>query len=310
MRRSVALLTVVVAGSLIGGCGTGDSRSSPTPTLAVASVTPTTTVPIVTSSPAPTPRPEWPFVRASCESFAGEPLVVVSLGTSESAGWGIRDDEAYSPQAAYPALYADLLCQELGVPVELRSYFPSQRGNQLARLAWWIQKVEDDAPLRADLAAADVVLLWALSSHDVVAALLLGGACRGDWPDPLKGCLEEKTGRIPAETDELFGLIKGLVGSETVVLAGDAYAPPAVVEMLADEPYRDVVKAMVDPYFTVKPMARKHGFVFVDTELEFNGTSRWKMPADGLFQSDGLHPTAAGALLTAKTYAAADGLGE
>jgi lysophospholipase L1-like esterase len=34
------------------------------------------------------------------------------------------------------------------------------------------------------------------------------------------------------------------------------------------------------------------------------------MPAAGLFQADGLHPTAAGSLEIARAFAAADGLGD
>ena len=81
---------------------------------------------------------EWPFVRTSCPSAAGEPLRLVALGTSETAGWGIRTTgKAYSPGEAYPARYADILCEELGRPVELHSYFPDQLRDVQAPLAWW-----------------------------------------------------------------------------------------------------------------------------------------------------------------------------
>jgi hypothetical protein len=36
---------------------------------------------------------EWPSVRASCPEAAGEPMRLVALGTSETAGWGIWSDE-------------------------------------------------------------------------------------------------------------------------------------------------------------------------------------------------------------------------
>ena len=84
---------------------------------------------------------EWPFVRTSCPAAAGEPMRLVALGTSETAGWGIRTDESYapqySPQEAHPARYADILCEELGRPVELHSYFPDQLRDVPAPLAWW-----------------------------------------------------------------------------------------------------------------------------------------------------------------------------
>jgi hypothetical protein len=306
MTRWLIVLGVVV---LAGGCASGTAQPTLTAPSAAALASPP--APSTTFTPAPTPRPEWPFVRISCETAPGDQLVVVALGTSETGGSGIREDESYSPQAAYPAIYADIVCRELGVPVDLRSYYAWQYANALAPLAWWIDKVRRDAGLRADLAAADVVLLWAMSSHDVIKAQYLPGACSGEWPDPLKACLVAKTAHIPSATDELFGLIGDLVGDDATVLAGDAYAPPFILhEAWSDQPYRDEVRRMLDPYYSVKPAAREHGFVFVDTELVFNGASRWDMPADGLFQADGVHPTAAGAQLTAETYALADGLGD
>ena len=101
-------------------------------------------------------------------------MLLVALGTSETAGWGIRPDEAYSPQEAYPAQYTDILCKELGVTVELHSYFPSPLADELAPLRWWNERVAGDSAMRADLAAAKILVLWVMSSHDIVPALALG----------------------------------------------------------------------------------------------------------------------------------------
>ncbi len=79
--------------------------------------------------------------------------------------------------------------------------------------------------------------------------------------------------------------------------------------MNADEQHRDEIKAMIDPLLPVQLSAEKYGFAFIDTELVFNGPSRWEMPEDGLFGADGLHLTAAGQQLAAITYAEHDGLG-
>ena len=57
-------------------------------------------------------------------------------------------------------------------------------------------------------------------------------------------------------------------------------------------------------------LAPRHGFTFVDTGLAFNGPTLEEMPAAGLFQADGLHPTAAGSLEIATAFAAADALGD
>lgn len=312
MKRVIAValtLSALVVG--MAACTSGGTPSSPSPAIsAVASASPPSPTAAPAGTPRSTPRPEWPFEATFCAEAAGEPWFVVALGTSETAGWGVRGDEAYSPQDAYPGLYAKVLCAELGAPVELHSYFPSQQGNELAPLAWWINKVGHDEAMRADLAAAHVIVLWAMSSHNIVKAMFLPGACSGDWPDPLKVCLEDATGHIPSQTDELFGLIAAMVRDDATVLAGDAFAPPIIMQLLGDAPYRDEVRTMLDPVFSVEPAAKKFDFRFVDTELAFNGPSRWEMPADGLLQADELHLTLAGQQLAAATYAEQDGLGD
>jgi lysophospholipase L1-like esterase len=59
-----------------------------------------------------------------------------------------------------------------------------------------------------------------------------------------------------------------------------------------------------------RPLVGKHGFTLVDLEVAFNGPTLDAMPAAGLFQSDGIHPTAAGAQAVAKVFAEADGIGD
>ena len=242
---------------------------------------------------------EWPFIRSSCPDAEGDPLLLVALGTSETAGYGISADEAY------PSQYADILCEELGRPVELHSYFP---GNESAPLAWWDEHVTGDPALRADLAAAGLVVLWPLSAHDVVGPLLFG-ECQGDWPDPLKACFVAATADIEPQMDTLFTAIGALVPDQAPILAADAYLLPAILDAWGAEPYFSEFRPLWDPHFVVERMAAKHGFTFVQTLAAFDGPSLSERPAQGLFQFDGIHPTAAGALLVAEVFAAADGLG-
>jgi hypothetical protein len=250
---------------------------------------------------------EWPFVRTSCPEAAGEPLPLVAMGTSETAGWGIRSDQSYSPQEAYPARYADLLCAGLGRPVVLHSYFPDQRSNTLAPLAWWNERLSTDEALRADLTTADVVVLWPFSVHDVVPALLFG-RCQGPWPEPLKGCFEAASADVQSQMDTAFSTIAELVPDTAVVLATDAYAPPAVLDAWGAEPYFGEIKQLVDPHYVVERLAPRYGFTMVGTEAAFNGPSLSEPPADGLFQADGIHPTALGAQLAAEVLSRDDGL--
>jgi hypothetical protein len=294
---SIRFGVLVLAIATLGGCGgtispTVPPISSPTPGATAPSQEPVSSF---LPTPGPTPVDVWPVVRSSCSAAVGDPRQLVAIGTSES------DDPG-----EFPELYADILCADLGAPVELHRYFPT-RG--LAPLAYWIDKARGDPELRADLAAADVIVLWAMSSHDIVPPLLLN-PCRGSWPDPLRACFDAATADIVAETDELFGLVADLVGEDAIVLAGDAYVPPAVVRLpWFDEPYGPEISRMVDPYYVVEPTAAKYGFTVVDTELAYNGPGRRAMPDESLFVSDGLHPSPAGSLRIAQLYAEADGIG-
>jgi lysophospholipase L1-like esterase len=253
---------------------------------------------------------EWPFIRTSCSGAAGEPMQLVALGTSETAGWGIRTDESYapqySPQEAYPARYADILCEELGRPVELHSYFPDQFGGWFP-IAWWNERLSGDAALRADLAAADVVVLWPLSSHDIGPVVVYGG-CRGEWPDPLRACLEAATADIEPQMDVAFSTIAALVLDRATVLANDGFVMPPVLDAWGAEPYYEQVSQLANPHYVLERLAPRYGFTVVGTQAAFNGPSLREPPADGLLQVDGIHPTALGAQLMAETLAQEDGL--
>jgi hypothetical protein len=312
-RRAGRLLAGLATITLVAGCATGTTTPGPnasaSPSEPAATPPPTSTAAPSAASPAPSPvaANEWPFVRSSCPGASGQPLLLVALGTSETAGWRIRTDEPYSPQDAYPAQYADTLCKELGVTVELHSYFPSQLAGGWFPLAFWNWHVANDQAMRADLAAARIVVLWAMGSHDIGPAIL--GGCSGDWPDPLKTCFEAATAKIPVETDRLFTVIAGLVPTGAKVLAAAPYGLPLVIERWGAEPYWKEMKPIFER-ITDRPLVRKHGFTLVDLEVAFNGPTLDAMPAAGLFQPDGIHPTAAGALAVAKVFAEADGIGD
>jgi len=292
--------------TLVAGCATGMTTPGPStsasPSEAAATQPPTSTAAPSTASPAPSPSAanEWPFVRSSCPGASGQPLLLVALGTSETAGYRIGPDEAY------PAQYADILCKELGVPVELHSYFPSPYEDRWFPLAWWNERVATDPAMRADLAAARIVALWFMGTHDISPAI--AGGCSGDWPDPLKTCFEAATAKIPAETDRLFTAIAGLVPTGAKVLAAAPYGLPLVIERWGAEPYWKELKSIFER--ATRPLVGKHGFTLVDLEVAFNGPTLDAMPAAGLFQSDGVHPTVAGAQAMAKVFAEADGIGD
>jgi hypothetical protein len=263
------------------------------------------------TAPAPTPhaRSDWPFVRSWCPDASGTPLLLVALGTSETAGQGLGSGELYSPGLAYPGRYAEILCAELGRPVELHSYFPSQSYNEFATVDWWHERLTGDTTLRGDLAKAGVVVIWPLSVHDAVQPLHFR-TCGSAWPDPMKPCVEEIAARIGPGMDADFAEIRSLVPKEATVLAADAYLPPALVNAWTSKPFWPELRPLMDPKSVVPALAKKHGFTFVDTELAFNSPDSSAMPEDGLFQSDGLHPTEAGALKVAELFAQVDRIGD
>lgn len=304
---SMAVAALAVAA--LSGC----SSASPATPAPPASTPVTTAAPSQPASTAPAPTPydrgDWPFVRTWCPDADGTPLMLIALGTSETAGYGISRDEPYSPGLAYPGRYAEILCGELGRPVELHSYFPSQSYNEFATLDWWHARLTGDATLRGDLAKAGVVVVWPLSVHDVAQPLLFR-TCGIAWPDPMKPCVEAIAARIPTGMEADFAAIRSLVPKEATVLAADAYLPPAFVTAWTSKPFWPELRSMVDPKATVPSLAKKHGFTFVDTELAFNGPDGSAMPEDGLFLPDRLHPTEAGALKVAELFAQADGIGD
>ena len=311
-RWAGQLIAGIATIALVVGCANGTMTpgpSAPASPSEVASSSATSTpepptskaAPSASPSPSPSAANKWPFVRSSCPGASGQPLLLVALGTSETAGYGIGPDEAY------PAQYADILCKELGVPVDLHSYFPSSFTDGWFPLAWWNERVATDPAMRADLAAARIVVLFAMGSHDIGPAIL--GGCSGDWPDPLKTCFEAATAKIPVETDRLFTAIAGLVPTEAKVLAAAPYGLPLVIERWGAEPYWKEMKPIFERVVD-RSLVGKHGFTLVDLEVAFNGPTLDAMPAAGLFQSDGIHPTTAGALAVAKVFAEADGIGD
>jgi lysophospholipase L1-like esterase len=163
--------------------------------------------------------------------------------------------------------------------------------------------------LRADLAEADVVVLWPLSMHDILGAVVMG-QCRGEWPDPLRACLEAATADIEPQMDNAFSTIAALVPDTATVLAADAFTAPTILDAWGAEPYFDELSRIANPHYLVERLASQHGFTVVGTQAAFNGPSLSEPPADGLLQIDGIHPTALGAQLMAEVLAQEDGLGD
>jgi len=206
---------MVAVALVVAAC---QAASSPAP-QATASPNPTTPTHAATSTlsatPAATPVAagaalvtEKTAVSEVSIHGTGQPTWdVVALGDSNVAGWAARPDEAYTPSAAFPGVYSDLLAAEQGVTIALHSYFPDQMGNEIRTVAQWADVLAADEQMRANLRRAKRVIVL-VGYHDVIPILLLG-ACGSTWPDPLRGCLKQATDAMPAAFDRLYGDIGG-----------------------------------------------------------------------------------------------------
>ena len=315
---AVALVVVGLSAAACGGSVAAPVASSP----AAASVTPAngTAAPLAAASPtqspaAPTPAPPSPgpsFVPPTVATFApasGTPSAtwdLVALGDSNVSGWGVRDDQPFSPQAAFPGVYAGLLADQQGVAVTLHSYYPDQLGNEVRTVAEWVDVVRADPSMRADLAAAEVVVLL-IGYHDMIPALMLG-SCPPDWP-ALRDCLDKATAPMPAAFDALDGEVRGLVPSDATVLVADYGIPGPVYDTWSAEPYwPEFRQAAFEGWRdALEAAAVRHGFTVVHMYAavnDANGKPRWNWDE---VTSDGWHYNAEGHRRIAGIVLAQDG---
>ena len=283
-NRLAVILMVVV---LLAGCGDDATISTTTTTLA-----PTTTTVATTAT---TAIAAWD---------------VVASGDSLVAGWGVRSDEAYTPEEAFPGVYAQSLGEELGVETVLHPYFPDQLGNEVRTVAEWNQVLASDEEMQADLRGAEVVIVW-LGYHNIVPALVFGECGRG-WPEPLRTCLQEATETMPANFDQLLGTIESLVPDGTVVMIGNQAVAPMQVEDWGSQPFWPELRAVAfDGWWEgIETAAAAHGAIVVHSAEALCGPDRNQILHPDFVLPDRLHINAAGHRFLADLFLAADGLGE
>ena len=231
---------------------------------------------------------------------------LVAIGDSNVAGWGIRPEEPYSPDLAFPGVYARLLGAEQGVTVTRRSYFPSQEGNEVRTVADWNDTLATDEALQNDLSRANVVIVL-VGYHNVVPALIFG-ECGSQW-GPLKKCLQAATKTMPSDYDKLFATIQEVVPEGTTVLAGDYGIPTPLYDQWSGKPFwPEMKKAMYEGWRDALEVAAKaNGATVVHTYAALNGPKGNKPLADDL-TTDGWHFSEKGHERLARIYMAEDGL--
>jgi hypothetical protein len=231
---------------------------------------------------------------------------LVAIGDSNVSGSGIKIEEPYSPDAAFPGVYAQLLGAEQGVPVVRRSYFPDPLNDELRTVAQWNDVLASDQELRSDLGRANVVVVL-VGYHNVIPALLFGD-CGSQW-EQLKKCLLQETRTMPADYDKLFSTIQGLVPPGASVLAGDYGIPTPLFDKWANKPFWPEMKKVMyeDWRNALETAAKANGVRVVHTYAALNGP-KGDQPVPEDLTTDGWHFSAEGHELLAHLFMQQDGL--
>lgn len=302
MRYLTAAVTSFLVLGLLTGCA--NPLSSPTQPPSSPSTLPSPS-PSVTGSTEFVPPTVATFEPAGTSSAEWD---VVALGDSNVAGWGVRAGERFSPDAAFPGLYAAALADQQGVSMTLHSYYPDQLGNEIRTIAEWTDVVGRDPSMQADLAEAKIVVLL-IGFHDMLA-VFLHDACPPPWPEPMKACLNTRTAPMRADFVELYAAIGALVPSDAIVLVLDYGSTPTAFEYWGNDPaWQEIRQAMFgDWQDALRDEATAAGFVVVHMStalMHDDGAPRYDVNE---VTSDGLHFNTEGHRILAEQCLLEDGL--
>ena len=159
----------------------------------------------------------------------GDPLTVVAFGdVTARAGHGVDRADVF------PAVYAALLADALGVEVEVVN-----RASAAVRPpAMWGSDIRSDGPLRTALARADVVIVW-LCSTEMLDMLADYGPHQ--WPDPIRERLMTGGASAFVRPEDLVADVavplRAVVPEHATILVGDCFVTSRVSEVHAGQPY-------------------------------------------------------------------------
>ncbi len=266
MRRVAVLMIATVM--FAAGCSSG--TTDPTATTAEAAATTTTTAPTTTV--------------ASDE----EAMVIVGFGDSVM--------NTPKPSVAVLRVYADMVGEEFGVPVDVRDY--AQGASKPTQLITTL----DSEMVQASLEEADVVLVE-IPQRDVQwpfrTAVGWGGSgeCGGD---DNQQCLRDYVTENKASVEEIFAKITSICDpSDTLIRTFTMFQMD--VEMRKAEDALDITI----PYFeeaqeNLEVIAAGYGIPVADVYREFMGPDGTNNPRDRELLIDQRHPSEDGARLIAE----------
>jgi len=159
----------------------------------------------------------------------GDPLTVVAFGdVTARAGHGVDRADVF------PAVYAALLADALGVEVEVVN-----RASAGARTpAQWGSDIRSEGPLRTALARADVVLVWLCLTDRLDMFADFGPH---QWPDPIRERLTAEEVSVFVSPDglerEIAVPLQAVVPEHATILVGDCFVTSRVSEVHAGQPY-------------------------------------------------------------------------
>jgi lysophospholipase L1-like esterase len=237
---------------------------------------------------------------ASGMAYEDLPAVVdvVALGGSNVGGYGVGGTEQ-----AYPAVYARSLAEEAGVETRCASHHTLET-MQTRPLSRWNQLLATDEEMRADLEAAEVVIVE-LGVHTI----LIGCGWYTEWT---VSCLSEVAASMSAEYEQLFDAIDELVVDGTIIMAFNQGLPRPTSEYWRDDPDWPAMKAEGFEVWWggLDAAATAHNAVVIDTAHLFGDGDPDEFGIGPEYtQPDNAHLSPEGHRLFADLLLDADGIG-
>ncbi len=238
------------------------------------------------------------IIAAMTTTAAAGSWLVVALGDSTPAGYGVRSD------LAYPAIYGSLVAVDLGIEVNVANHATGETRS----VAEWVDLLLTDEKLAADLAGAEIVTVW-LGWHDILPIVHL--KTTRSWPDPMRQQLQDRNAELATAWDDLLAAVQSTAPQGATVLVADTGLPAPLIEMFGGEPFWPELKRLVylDWRDVLVRAAKEHGAIVVPTWAALSGPDGETELHPEFGSEDGFHMNETGQRFLAGLHRQHDGLG-